>query len=130
TSILWTLSLCAMLALGLAPANAQTGAPTIQVLSNRADLISGGDALVQINLPPAVNPVMGVKVSLNGGLINTMFAVRPNGRFQGLVTGLRDGDNLLSVSTPQGRAQITITNHPIGGPVFSGAQLQPWICAS
>ncbi len=119
-----------MLAFGLAPANAQTGGPTIQILSNRADLISGGDALVQINLPPAVNPALGVKVALNGALINNMFAVRPNGRFQGLVTGLNNGDNLLTVDTPQGRAKITITNHPIGGPVFSGAQLQPWICAT
>src|SRR6266446_752856 len=130
TSTLWTLSLCAMLAFRLAPANAQTGGPTIQILSNRADLISGGDALVQINLPPAVNPALGVKVALNGALINNVFAVRPNGRYMGLVTGLNNGDNLLTVTTSQGRAQITITNHPIGGPVFSGAQLQPWICAT
>ena len=25
-------------------------------------------------------------------------------------------------------AQITITNHPIGGPVFAGPQIQPWTC--
>ena len=127
-SILSALPLCAMLA--IAPANAQTGGPTIQVLSNRADLISGGDALVQINLPASVNPALGVKVALNGALINSMFAVRPKGRYQGLVTGLNNGDNLLTVTTPQGRAKITITNHPIGGPVFAGAQLQPWICAT
>jgi hypothetical protein len=119
-----------MLALGVAPANAQTGGPTIQVLSNRADLVSGGDALVQINLPPSLNPALGVKVALNGALINNMFAVRPNGRYQGLVTGLNNGDNLLTVRTPLGSAKITITNHPIGGPVFAGAQLQPWICAT
>ena len=102
----------------------------IVVLSNRADLISGGDALVQINLPPSVDPTRGVKVALNGTLINDMFAVRPDGRYQGLVTGLNNGDNLLTVRTPQGGAKITITNHPIGGPVFSGAQVQPWICAT
>ena len=85
---------------------------------------------MQINLPASVNPALGVKVALNGALINSMFAVRPNGRYQGLVTGLNNGDNLLTVTTPQGRAKITITNHPIGGPVFAGAQLQPWICAT
>ena len=85
---------------------------------------------MQINLPPAVNPALGVKVALNGALINNMFAVRPNGRYMGLVTGLNNGDNLLTVTTSQGRAKITITNHPIGGPVFAGAQLQPWICAT
>jgi hypothetical protein len=60
----------------------------------------------------------------------TCFALRPDGRYLGLVTGLRNGDNLLTVRTPLGSAQITITNHPIGGPVFSGAQVQPWICAT
>ena len=119
----------AMLACSLSTSALAADAPEILVLSNRADLISGGDALVQINLPASVNPAFA-KVALNGTLINGMFAVRPNGRFQGLVTGLRDGDNLLTVNTPQGRAKITITNHPIGGPVFSGAQLQPWICAT
>jgi hypothetical protein len=104
--------------------------PDIIVLSNRADLISGGDALVQINLPPSVDPARGVKVALNGTLINNTFAVRPNGRYQGLVMGLNNGDNLLTVHTAQGGAKITITNHPIGGPVFSGAQVQPWICAT
>jgi hypothetical protein len=102
----------------------------ILVLSNRPDLISGGDALVQINLPPSVDPARGVKVALNGTLINNMFAVRPNGRYQGLVRGLNNGDNLLTVRTPEGGAKITITNHSIGGPVFSGAQVQPWICAT
>ena len=119
----------ALLACSLS-APAAAAAPEIVVLSNRADLISGGDALVQINLPPAVNPALGVKVALNGTLINSMFAVRPNGRYQGLVTGLNNGDNLLTATTPQGRAKITINNHPIGGPVFSGGQLQPWICAT
>ena len=104
--------------------------PEILVLSNRADLISGGDALVQINLPPGL-PTNGFKILLNGTLVNNMFAMRPNGRFQGVVTGLVNGDNNLTVRSILGNAQITITNHPNGGPVFSGGgQLQPWICAT
>ena len=27
-------------------------------------------------------------------------------------------------------ARITLTNHPIGGPVFSGPQIQPWLCTT
>src|SRR5207237_9061724 len=99
TSTLWTLSLCAMLAFGLAPANAQTGGPTIQILSNRADLISGGDALVQINLPPVVHPALGVKVALNGAQINNVIADRPNGSFQVLVLSHTSTDNHLTVLT-------------------------------
>jgi hypothetical protein len=81
-------------------------------------------------VPSSIDPARGVKIALNGTLVNGMFARRPDGRYQGLVTGLRNGDNLLTVRTPLGSAQITITNHPIGGPVFSGAQVQPWICAT
>src|SRR4051794_21050774 len=68
------------------------GPPEILVLSNRADLISGGDALVQINLPTGL-PTNGFKAFLNGTLVNSMFAMRPNGRVQGMVSGLVNGQN-------------------------------------
>ena len=58
----------------------------ITVLSNRADLISGGDALVAIDLGNA--DASAVKVTLNGKDITNAFAVRENGQYEGLVTGL------------------------------------------
>ena len=115
---------------GASVASARVQTPLIHVLSNRADLMSAGDALVSIELSPRVNP-NSVRVYLNGHNITTDFAVRPNGRFEGLVTGLVDGPNTLQVRLPDGtRQQITITNHPNGGPVLSGPQLQPWVCQS
>src|SRR5207253_1106256 len=70
-------------------------------------------------------------VYLNGHNITTDFAVRPNGRFEGLVTRLVDGANILQVRLPDGTRQgITITNHNNGGPVLSGPQLEPWVCQS
>jgi len=103
--------------------------PQILVLSNRADLISGGDALVEIKWPVGANPA-SPKIELNNVSINSAFARRPNGRYMGLVTGLKKGENVLTVRIPGSGSRITITNHPIGGPVFSGAQLQPWVCAT
>ncbi|SCK19643.1 hypothetical protein VAR608DRAFT_1437 [Variovorax sp. HW608] len=103
--------------------------PKILVLSNRADLVSGGDALVEIKWPNGSN-LKNAKVSLNGRSLTDSFAVRPNGRYMGLISGLREGPNILTAQVPGRAAQITITNHPSGGPVFSGAQLQPWICAT
>jgi hypothetical protein len=98
-------------------------AVSIDVLSNRADLISGGDALVAVNGGPPAG------VSLNGHDVTSDFAVRQNGRYEGLVTGLADGANTLAARLPDGSgAQIAITNHPIGGPVFAGRQVQPWVC--
>ncbi|HEY2817969.1 MAG TPA: DUF6351 family protein, partial [Casimicrobiaceae bacterium] len=109
----------------------------IRVLSNRADLISGGDALVELIVPPGIVQAMQngnqkIKASLDSGpLPDDVFDVRPDGRVLGLVTGLKIGKNTLKVQAPGKTMSIVITNHPIGGPVFSGgAQLQPWICAT
>ncbi len=107
------------------------GTPTsvgaISVLSNRADLISGGDALVRIDLGDAT--AASVKVALNGTDVTSAFAVRENGRYEGLVTGLQVGPNVL-VARPEGGygRQVVIRNHPIGGPVFSGPQVTPFFC--
>jgi uncharacterized tannase-like protein DUF6351 len=109
-------------------ASAASG-PQILVLSNRADLISGGDALVEIKWP-AGSKVASARIALNNVSITSAFAQRRNGRYMGLVTGLRNGANVLTARIAGAGSRITITNHPIGGPVFSGAQLQPWICAT
>jgi hypothetical protein len=107
----------------------------ISVLSGRADVISGGDALVEVSGFGAAGAA-GVEVRLNGLDVTAAFAVRADGRFVGLVTGLRDGRNLLTATVERDRgpagetvgAGIVITNHPIGGPVFAGPQVQPWDC--
>lgn len=102
------------------------GVREISVLSNRADLISGGDALVSVDL--IANP-RTIRVQLNGDDITDAFAIRPNGRYEGLVTGLVEGKNILRVRPANGVGRwIEITNHPIGGSVFSGEQIQPWLC--
>ena len=116
------------LVLAAAPASAAPRGPSIQVLSNRADLISAGEALVAIDLPPGTDPA-AVRVTLGGKEVTGAFAVRPNGRYEGLVEGLALGDNVLAARVPGGgSSRVTIVNHPNGGPVFSGPQVQPWTC--
>ena len=44
---------------------AQQGSPQIRVLSSRPDLVSGGDALVQVEPPGRVAPAT-LKVTVNG----------------------------------------------------------------
>ena len=114
-------------------ATATTGAE-INVLSNRADLLSGGDALVEIVLPAGANASdLVVQLSAGGAHrdVSEMFTLRPNGKVQGLVTGLPIGTSTL-IATQGGRREaigrIELTNYPIDGPIFSGAQVQPWIC--
>src|SRR5262249_10004041 len=69
-----------VMAVGLACAFEATSAtlPAIKVLSNRADLISGGDALVEVTVPPGFDPNKGIKLFLNGTLVNQYFSFPPN----------------------------------------------------
>jgi len=100
----------------------------IKVLSNRADLISGGDALVEVVLPAAA-AASGVAMTLNGQDVTSEFGLRANGRYMGVVTGLADGSNTLTAQVPGASdSSVTLINHPQGGPVFFGPQLQPWTC--
>jgi hypothetical protein len=96
-------------------------AASIKVLSNRADLVSGGDALVRVT--PA-----GATVSLNGSDVTQQFAVRPDGQYLALLTGLREGANRVVARRGRAGARLTIRNHAIGGPVTAGPQIQPWAC--
>ena len=57
--------------------------------------------------------------------MTSAFAVRPDGRYVGLV-GLADGDNVVT-ARPAPVPRLTVTNHA-GGPVFAGRQIQPWTC--
>jgi hypothetical protein len=108
----------------------QGGRAEILVLSTRADLVTAGDALVEVRLPAGSSPAAAL-VSVDGRDVTSGFAVRADGRYAGLVTGLRDGVNMLSVAL-EGResGRLSITSHPRGGPVFSGEQLRPWECTT
>jgi hypothetical protein len=112
-----------------APAAARAATSlVVTTLSNRADLVSGGQALVEVRLPQDADPRQ-VRVDVNGRDVTSAFAVRDDGRFYGRVEGLRIGDNVLTAKAPTaGVSRLTVTNHAIGGPVFAGKQVQPWIC--
>lgn len=103
---------------------------SIEVLSNRADLLSGGDAYLKLLTVEGDN-LLGLSVDIDGRDVTDAFARRANGEVLGVITGLRTGRNVVHARTRRsGSAQIILTNHPIGGPVFSGPQVQPWICGT
>ncbi|HEV3053575.1 MAG TPA: DUF6351 family protein, partial [Solirubrobacteraceae bacterium] len=87
--------LCAIAVPAIA-ANGGRPALSIAVLSGRADLVSGGSALVSINLPRS--DTRQIKVTLDRKTVTKEFAVREDGRFEGLVTGLAPGANVLQAT--------------------------------
>src|SRR5258708_7335616 len=106
------------------------GAVQIKTLSNRADLISGGNAYVEIVVPEG-KAMAGLSVAVSGRDVTSAFAVRASGRITGVVTGLAVGDNFVVAGYQGGAtARLTINNHPIGGPVLTGVQTTPFICAT
>lgn len=102
-------------------------APRIEVLSNRADMISGGDALVEVRLADGASADR-LRVSLNGSDVSDRFALRPNGRVMGLVEGLRVGDNTLEARLGREAGRATIRNHPNEGPIFSRPEIKRIRC--
>ncbi|HJR19204.1 MAG TPA: DUF6351 family protein [Actinomycetota bacterium] len=121
--------LAALIAVPPAPGGAAPDdAVRLKVLSNRADLISGGNALVEVTLPTG-SRAQDLRVDDDGRDVRNAFAARKDGRILGKVEGLALGNNVITARLPDGRgASLTVKNHPIGGPVFSGPQIQPWKC--
>ena len=97
----------------------------IRVLSSHNDLVTGGDALVQVGLTRP-GPIVA---RLNGRDITAELQPGPSAAsLRGLVTGLRNGDNLLEVRQGGRVSRLTLTNWPISGPVISGPHETPFIC--
>jgi hypothetical protein len=108
-----------------------SGPLALKTLSNRADMISDGDALVELVLPKGLG-AGAVSLDLNGIDVTASFAERANGRVLGVVTGLRIGENLLTarVTGKNMGARLAITNFARGGNIFAGVPIQPWVCAT
>ncbi|WP_243059691.1 DUF6351 family protein [Nocardioides sp. SR21] len=113
---------------GTGSAVPKPGRLTIEVLSNRADLVSAGDVLLAVRLPQGVRAGQ-VRVTADGRDVTRRFAVRDDGRFLGLVTGLDLGRTVLRATAPGARAdRAVVVNHPNAGPVFSGPQTEHYVC--
>ncbi|WP_219470655.1 DUF6351 family protein [Nonomuraea rhizosphaerae] len=107
------------------PALAERGAPALDVLSSRADQVSGGDALVRVRVSRGVR----LKVLRNGEDVTSVFKADPGGEsFTGLVSGLYEGDNTIKAQAGPFKETLRLRNHPIGGPIFSGPHQYPFLC--
>ncbi len=108
-----------------------TGELEIRTLSNRADMLSDGDAYVEIVLPE------GAERARPGG------GPRRQGPWRGLRAArqrprARHRDRAARGPQPAHRhlktakkgAKLAITNFGRGGNIFAGVPMQPWVCAT
>ena len=102
------------------------GTAQLKILSNRPDLISAGDVLVEVRVADA-SAIPGLALTRNGADVTAVLTPTADDplRLLGVVQGLAVGTNTLAV---RGGNSIQVINHPVGGPVFTGPQIQPWTC--
>ncbi len=117
-------ALATIVLLGVLAAPAAAHDVDIDVVSSRADQVSGGDALIRID----GRHLHDLRVFRNGAEVTDAFE-RRDGDLVGLVDGLRLGRNRISVYQRWHRvAKQTLENHPIEGPIFSGPHQTPFVC--
>lgn len=112
----------------------RAGALQIETVPTPAHLVSGGNALVRVALPAGVDGGDAM-IALNGDDVTALFREEAADRLGrdrrallGLVDGLVLGDNTVSVTVGDQTDELVVTNYATGGPIFSGAQLDPYFC--
>lgn len=122
----------ALAALGAAiPALAETppaSALPVRTAVTPPDMISGGD--IRLMIDDAQRPARSVQVLVDGRRVPVRFE-RFDGALTGVLRGLPLGASEVVVrASGHAEARLTLVNHSLGGPIFSGPQTQPWVCAA
>jgi len=96
-------------------------------------MVTGGDALVEVTVPRTV-PMTQATVLVNGVDVTATLERNDAARtYTGMIDALAPGTNTLraeangrGVGRPE--ASLTLVNHRVTGPIFSGPQQQPFVC--
>ena len=104
----------------------------IRTLSSRADLVSGGDTLLAVKVPAGTTRDQ-LAVTVNGkDVVARLNLDAASGEYRGVIDGLAVGANrvIATIKSPRNEASLTVTNHPITGPILSGPHLTPFECST
>lgn len=100
----------------------------IEVLSSQPDRVSGEDARVRITPAPG-SRVGDLRITLDDrDITRTLQAA--DGKLEGVVHGLIEGDNTLTASAGGKRVVQRIRSWPITGPIISGPHLPLLACST
>ncbi len=102
----------------------------LAVLSSAPDQVTGGNARIAIDAPPGQRRRLSLQLNREPVDLN-QFESHPR-RLEGVIDGLQVGDNELALFHERFGAleHLTLVNHPITGPVFSGPHQQPFVCTT
>lgn len=113
-----------LLLVGSLTVSALMASLSVEVVSSRADMVTGGSALI------AVTGVSTVKAKLDNRDVSAAFKAGAGGRLLGRIEGLKAGRNVLKVKGGGESRKLTLVNYPITGPVFSGPHQTPFVCTT
>ncbi len=104
------------------------GRLALTTVSNpRPQLVSGDEVLVRLT-GSGIRPG-DVRITSDGQDVTASFHGQPDGSLLGLVTGMRIGRNRIVASVGRwDAASLSVIDHSINGPVFSGKQQLPFFC--
>ena len=105
-----------------------SGGFEVRTLSTRADMVSGDDVLIQIKTPSSA--ASKVVLTVNGDEPRAEVRETTAGTMVVRLTGLQLGTNAIAVGLKGEKpaVQLSIVNHPVTGPVFSGPHQTPFNC--
>ena len=100
----------------------------LSVLSSDPSQVTGGDARIAIKAPPGQRKQLSL--TLNGEPVDLATFRSSLWRLEGIIERLNEGNNELNLVHDRfGHVRtLTLINHPITGPIFSGPQQSPFIC--
>jgi len=108
----------------------QSSRVRLTLLSSLPDQVTGGDARIHVRAAPGLRDKL--ELWLNDRRLNASLADVGDG-LEGVITGLRDGENRLEVrhrANRHARDTLRLVNHPITGPIFTGPQQTPFVCTA
>lgn len=101
----------------------------LDVASDRADMISGGDVVVTFNMPVGLHP-SELDLLVDGRGSSFASWDLDDGRRAILYEGLPLGESELQVVAGASSDTISVVNYPSTGPIFSGPHLPLPVCST
>jgi hypothetical protein len=102
---------------------------SLQTLSTKPWLVSGGDVLIELTLDKGIS-VQDVVLALDGIEQTSLLNQVAPSRFQAVIRDLPEGDSVFTagVAGQESAASLILSNYPISGPVISGPHETPFQC--
>ena len=110
---------------GAQSSGAGTSSVQVEAISTRPEYVTGGDVLVAVHT--ASGALDGITVHAGDQDVTAAFRAQ-NGALTGLVSGLPDGPTQIVAQHGGDKGTLDVVNHAQTGPLFSGPQLDPYIC--